>query len=275
MRNITILTLALFLCEGLLAQNTLTVKCFTDNRLYNAIYLNGEIAEYGVCDTGFYVGVFDYETCEIWKTNFNNNNPAHDFANYNNNNEVCRMRSEGFFLFRYDQASELNGMLNMIQQIPEGNPLVIYTPIMYDPVTVASTSPALMTELETRWGAGTMADPEIKILYGNQGNVASYGNMTRLPGSDSVVYSAPVCSSLGMNEAGINNFILIKVSEQNWQVAGVEILNDVELFSLNGQRFIPEITGNEIHLGKTPAAGIYLVRGNSEKGRWQGRIIVY
>lgn len=274
MRNFTFLLLGFLLSGNLLAQNTLTVKCFTDNRPYNSIELNGQVVEYGICDTGFYVGVFDYETCTIWTTNFNNNNPAHDFGNYNNNNSNCRLRSEGFFLFRYDQASELNGMLNMLQQIPDGNPVVIYTPMLYDPAMVASTSPALMAELETRWGAAIISDPEIKILFGNQGNAASFVSTTREPGSDSVVFSTPVCSSLGMDQGVLNDINVVQLSQGEWQIVGLETIQHVELYSVSGQKLLPKVNGNILSLSQKLSAGMYLLRGNSEKGFWQEKIVI-
>lgn len=276
MKIVTLSLFTAFCTFTSLAQNTtLTVKCYESNSVFNGIMLNNQYAEYGFADTGFYVGVLDYTTCELWKTNYNNSNPAHDFGNYNNDGGSGRMRSEGFFIFQYGDANQLNGMLNMLQQIPENNQLIIYTPAFYDPALVAATSPALLTELENRWGASALADPQIKVLFGKQGDAASYVSAVPAAGADSVLFSAPVCSALGLNEAALQDVRLVQLNKTTWEVSGLEKVSEVELYGMNGQRSEISVNGNTLTLSEELSNGIYILRGNSEKGIWQGRLFVH
>lgn len=272
----TLTFLAIFCAFGSFAQEkTLTVKCFQSNSIYNGILIDQEYAEYGFADTGFYVGILDYESCELWKTNYNNSDPSHDFGNYNNDGGAGRMRSEGYFIFQYNDAAQLNGMLNMLQQIPQNNQLFIYTPVIYDPTLVAATSPALMTELENRWGTSVVNDPQIKVLFGKQGNAASYVNAVPAVGSDSVLFSTPVCSGLGLNEMTLLDVNVVQVNETTWKISGLETLSEVELLNMNGQQSAISVTGNILSLKEELSNGIYLLRGNSEKGIWRGRLFVH
>lgn len=276
MKTVTLsLFVALSSCVSFAQERTLTVKCFQSDTPYNGFLLDDSYYEYGFIDTGFYVGVLDYATCEVWKTNYNNSDPAHDFGNFNNDGGSGRMRAEGYFIFQYNDPNQLSGMLNMLQQLPENNQVFIYTPVHYDPATVASTSPALMTELENRWGTSVVNDPQIKVLFGKQGDATSYVSAVPENGADSIVFSTPVCSGLGMNETALQNVSIVQLNKTTWQVNGLELISEVELYEMNGQHSKISVNGNILTLSKELSNGIYILRGNSEKGNWQGRLFIH
>lgn len=90
--------------------------------------LNGQDVEYGLCTTtpSFHVGVIDASTLEPWGTSFNGINTDHEFGNANNGSS-CRNRMENYFIFRQNTTAQLQAFKNMIDQIPDGNFVVVYT----------------------------------------------------------------------------------------------------------------------------------------------------
>ncbi|MFA5574537.1 MAG: C25 family cysteine peptidase [Brumimicrobium sp.] len=90
--------------------------------------VNGIDAEYGMCSTApsIHVGVVDPSTMEPWGTAYQGQNPDHNFGNANNES-ACRTRVEHFFIFRQNSTAQLQAFANMIDAVPDGHILVIYT----------------------------------------------------------------------------------------------------------------------------------------------------
>jgi len=98
---------------------------------YNAYYLDGQQLEYGICTTtpSLHVVVMDPCTFEPWGTRYGSENPTHNFGNANDNGS-CRSRVENYFIFRQNSASQLASFQDMVlNQVPDGHYLLIYTPI--------------------------------------------------------------------------------------------------------------------------------------------------
>ncbi len=105
----------------------LTCDVFNDIRYENAFYLNGTLQDYSVCSwtPPIHVAVIDPVTLESWGTNYNGANPTHDFGSDN-----CRTRVEKFFIFYQNNLTSLQNFQNMVLNgVPDGHYLLIYTPI--------------------------------------------------------------------------------------------------------------------------------------------------
>lgn len=75
--------------------------------------------------TALHVAVFDPITLEPWGTQWNGTNPENDFGNLNNGTS-CRNRVEYFFIFQ-NNATQLAGMQNMLNTIPDGHYMFVFT----------------------------------------------------------------------------------------------------------------------------------------------------
>ncbi|MCO5258656.1 MAG: C25 family cysteine peptidase [Crocinitomicaceae bacterium] len=105
----------------------ISADVFNDIRYENAYYINGTLQDYAVCSwtPPLHVAVVDPFTFETWGTNYNGENPTHDFGNH-----LCRSRVEKYFVFFQDNLADLQAFQNMVlNEVPDGHYLLIYTPI--------------------------------------------------------------------------------------------------------------------------------------------------
>lgn len=93
-------------------------------------FIDGFEQEYGFCslNPSLHVAVIDPVTLAPWLTRFPTTpaSMSHFFGNANDNGS-CRQRSEKYFIFRQDNAQQLTNFQNMIQAIPDGHYVLIYT----------------------------------------------------------------------------------------------------------------------------------------------------
>jgi hypothetical protein len=176
------------------------VKCYPSSLdLYNGVYLDGEVIEYAcVADPAFYVTVYDPAACDFWGTNYMGANPDHDFSNY----ETGRPRVEKYFVFRYANADELNGMNEMLQQIPDGYPYAIYTPGGYSYTQVHSVSPVLAETLADYWVLAGFEN--MMVLYDVKGDPAARTSTDNLNAPDPtphIHFTAEISCQLGVEES--------------------------------------------------------------------------
>ena len=87
-----------------------------------------DVMDYAGCGItpALMVAVIDSATLEPWESNYNGENPDYDFDNLIN----CansRGRAERYFIFRQNDQAELEGFVNMMNQVPDGNHVLIYT----------------------------------------------------------------------------------------------------------------------------------------------------
>ena len=121
--------------------HTVTIDAFdTYNSyysLFNAWLIDGSIQEYATCGTTpyVYVGVINPSTLIPWSTycptgTAVNNNQLMNFGNQNNNCG-CRNRTEKYFMFKQNDATQMAALKSMLETgIPDGHYVVVYTPFL-------------------------------------------------------------------------------------------------------------------------------------------------
>lgn len=119
---------------------------------YNAsmTMLNGQIVEYGLCGLtpSFNVSVLDQTTLEAWGTYWNGQNANHQFGNAPN----CVSRVMKFFIFRQNTTQMLTDFQNMLNQVPDGDYVIMYSAVRID-TTLWSTTPTSIFQTFTDIGA--------------------------------------------------------------------------------------------------------------------------
>ncbi len=95
----------------------------------NNIVLNTNEIEYGACGTtpSIHLAVFDPITFEAWGTNYNGENPDHEFGNANVNS--CRARVEYYFIYRQNNPAQMQALADLLlsETIPDDHYVVLYT----------------------------------------------------------------------------------------------------------------------------------------------------
>ncbi len=96
----------------------------------NEILLNTNVVEYGAClgTPSLHLAVIDPVSFQPWGTNYNGQNPDHDFGNANANG-ACRARVENFFIFRQTIPEQMQALADLLEsdEIPDGHYVVLYT----------------------------------------------------------------------------------------------------------------------------------------------------
>ena len=248
------------------AQSTLAVNCYDSDTPFNSVSINDEIVEYGTVSStpGFYVVVIDQTTCSSWGTNYNGANPTHSFGNYNETNG--RPRVENYFYFQYNDSLQLAGMTNMLQQIPAGHAIVIYTPISYDYNLINTTNANLIQALASRWDPTVIEGNDIMILFGIQNDPLSYVDETTLTGGQ-LSYSTTICNSLSLNEEAANEELFIGKLDHTFTLNPSLNATALEVLDATGRTIPVLFNENELLFPSNTANGIYVIRVNS-KGKW-------
>lgn len=243
-------------------QSTLSVNCYDSETPYNSFSIDNNIVEYNLCglQPSFYVAVIDPSNCTAWGTNYNGANPAHSFGNLNEGS--CRSRVEYFFVFDAASSQQLTGMTNMLQNIPAGHSVIIYTPLSYDYTAVNSVSPALIQELESRWDPAVIQGSDIMILYGEQGNVASYVEETTI-NAGQVSFSTTICNSLSVNTEIIESKLIVKQDGITFSLNPDLKIEDLQILDAAGKQVAFVRTENTVQLQQGTSAGIYVFQAAS------------
>lgn len=267
MRNTLTRNFFSFLAACLLAgssfgQTELTVKCYETESIYNSYSLNGETTEYSICSLApaFYVAVIDQSNCTPWGTNYQGANPAHSFGNINEGD--CRPRVEYFFVFEQQDSLQLDGMLNMLQQIPAGHSLIVYTPVSYDFASVNAVNSNLTDELITRWDPNVIQGNQIMVLYGEQGNTASYITETGVNQDGYIEFSRTICNTMGVKDEAITENVLVSAS-LNKLVFNSELkMENIRVFDAMGKEIAFTQDGSVLSFNQSVQAGAYIIRMN-------------
>lgn len=278
--NLRALALSVF---GLLtfttySQNQLRVNCYEDisQGTWNMVYLDSEIVEYACLpEPAFLVTVIDPATCSAWGTNYNGMNPDHVFGNYDG--PYVRMRPEYYFAFRYAESSELDGMNNMLQQIPDGHYFVIYTPWMYDYALVSSNSPALAQTLANNWPADVQGD-DILVLFGQKGNPASYVMQTDQNGTGDhgphISFETTISCTLGLDEQAAPDVAVQYAGNGQWEITASGKIADLQLTNIAGQQIAAVREANTLICANAISTGIYIVSGTLNGKSWSKKVAV-
>lgn len=222
----------------------------SDAELYATEYrLDAEVQDYAGCQyiPAFHVAVIDSLTLQSWGKYWVDNsvsppvtyNPTHNFGNANNGS-LCRDQMEKYFIFRTNNAAQLSGMKNMLQnEIPNGNYILIYTWIRGNFQSLADTS--LLSVLEGLGADSVRFLPNQKawIFFAKKGDpstaqeVISPGN-----GSSEITFSHPLTSN--WNTGTISSSLIGPASSWNslhWYQKSIETpSNDSVWVRLLGQR---------------------------------------
>lgn len=255
------------------AQSTLAVNCYDTDTPFNSVSLDENIVEYGLVtpEPGFYVAVFDQSSCTAWGTNYNGANPDHSFGNYNEANG--RSRVEYYFYFKYSDSVQLAGMLNMLQQIPTGHVIVIYTPISYDYAAVNAVNSNLTLELKNRWTPNIIEGNQVMILYGEQGLPNSYVEETTLS-AQQVSFSTTICDALGIDESLISAKLFVAKTGRTFELNPELDVQELGVFDAMGKQIPFTQNGNKLQFGQELSDGIYLFRGRAGGKMFQSKQLI-
>lgn len=104
--------------------------------------IDNQLLDYSLCGNtpALHVAVFDPVTLEPWGTyncatpsstcNCVQTNDNHQFGNENNGCvNSCRKRIEKYFIFRQNNPTQMQAMQNMLNQVPDGHYVLIYTAV--------------------------------------------------------------------------------------------------------------------------------------------------
>ncbi len=96
----------------------------------NNILLNTSEVEYGACfsNRSIHLAIFDPVSFEAWGTNYNGQNPDHNFGNHNETGN-CRPRVEYYFIYRQENPQQMQALADLLlsETIPDGHYVVLYT----------------------------------------------------------------------------------------------------------------------------------------------------
>ncbi len=249
----------LFACSSFLtlAQAELSVNCYANYGTFNSISLDNQIVEYGCCEfePAFYVAVFDNNGCMPMKTNFNGSQPENAFNNLNDNGS-CRPREEAYFIFQLSDSIQLEGMNNLINQLPVNYSIAIYTPGEYHGSAIQNTS--LKNTLSNFWSPNQINGDSILVLFGTIGQPTTFTATTEQLSIDQVSFTTTICQPLGLSET-TNRYDILETASSIELVTNQEIVS-IELLQLNGQVLSTSKNSKKISLNAAIAAGVYLLK---------------
>lgn len=245
------------------AQSELAVNCYNSDTPFNSFAIDNNVIEYALCGVqpSFYVAVIDPSNCSAWGTNYNGANPTHAFGNLNEG--ACRQRVEYYFVFDAADSIQLAGMLNMLQQIPTGHSVIIYTPISYSYSAVNAVNSNLIQELENRWNPSVIQGNEIMILYGQEGNTSSFVEETT-QNIGQVSFSTTICnSSLSVNKEAMEDKLFVKQDGNTFTLNPDLGIEDIQILDAMGKVVSFVKTENTIQLQTGISAGVYLFQATA------------
>jgi hypothetical protein len=275
MNHLTICFSTLFLLSSAsFGQSDLAVNCYNSDTPNNSFSINDTIVEYNVCGVqpAFYVAVIDPSNCAAWGTNYNGANPTHSFDNMNEGN--CRTRVEYYFVFNADDSIQLAGMRSMLQQIPSGHSLIIYTPISYNYSAVNAVNSNLTAELEAKWNPGVIQGNDIMILYGTVGDANSFMEETTQNGGQ-VSFSKTICnSSLSVNQKVIDDKLVFIQDGTSFTLNSNLRIDDLQILDAMGKAVAFVKTENTIQLPTGISSGIYVFQVTSAGKTYRSKQLI-
>ena len=195
----------------------------------NAWYLNSIQQDYNICTTTpkFHVAVIDKATLEPWGTRYINangsiQNPDYNFGN-NNDNGGCEDRVMKYFTFNQTNTTDLNSFRNFIEnEIPDGNYILIYTP------------------MTTRYDLWDALSPDLYTTF------ASIG-------SDSIVPGRANRPFIFLTRKGDSNFVVEIFSQNNEDIYLDTLITGAEVVGFESSPVIgPVQQWNSIHWKQNP-----------------------
>lgn len=271
---VTYFTALLLTSSSAFGQSELVVNCYNSNSLYNLYSIDGEVIEYANYgnELAFYVAVIDPSTCTAWGTNYNGENSDHSFGNFNENG-AYRPRVEYFFAFSMYDSLQLEGMKNMLQTIPAGHSIIIYTPVSYSYADVNEVNPNLIQELENRWAPSIIQGNDIMVLYGEQANTASFVEETT-QNAGQISFSTTICNSLSVNTEVIETKLVLKQDGTTFFLNPDLKIENLQLLDAAGKQVSFVRTENSIQLQAGTSAGIYIFQGTASGKNYRSKQMI-
>jgi hypothetical protein len=244
-------------------QSELKVDCYNTSSIYNMYSIDDQTIEYSTLgnELAFYVAVIDPSTCTAWGTNYNGANPTHSFGNLNENGEF-RQRVEYYFAFRMDDSLQLEGMKNMLQSIPAGHSIVVYTPISYDYNAVYTVNSNLIAELVSKWNPGVIQGNNIMILYGVMGTSNSFVQDTT-QNAGQVSFSTTICNPLAVSSEVKDEKLFEGHSGTAFTLNAALAIDELEITDAMGKKVSFVRTENTIQLPAGISSGVYVFQATS------------
>jgi hypothetical protein len=244
-------------------QSELKVDCYNTSSIYNMYSIDDQTIEYSTLgnELAFYVAVIDPSTCTAWGTNYNGANPTHSFGNLNENGEF-RQRVEYYFAFRMDDSLQLEGMKNMLQSIPAGHSIVVYTPISYDYNAVYTVNSNLIAELVSKWNPGVIQGNNIMILYGVMGTSNSFVQDTT-QNAGQVSFSTTICNPLEVSNEVKDEKLFEGHSGTAFTLNAALAIDELEITDAMGKKVSFVRTENTIQLPVGISSGVYVFQATS------------
>jgi hypothetical protein len=244
-------------------QSELKVDCYNTSSIYNMYSIDDQTIEYSTLgnELAFYVAVIDPSTCTAWGTNYNGANPTHSFGNLNENGEF-RQRVEYYFAFRMDDSLQLEGMKNMLQSIPAGHSIVVYTPISYDYNAVYTVNSNLIAELVSKWNPGVIQGNNIMILYGVMGTSNSFVQDTT-QNAGQVSFSTTICNPLAVSSEVKDEKLFEGHSGTAFTLNAALAIDELEITDAMGKKVSFVRTENTIQLPVGISSGVYVFQATS------------
>jgi hypothetical protein len=132
-------------------QLTCSVKATTSipGIYFNEYTIDGIQKEYGICQytPSFYVAVIDPINLTPWGTRYGTANPTNNFGNANDNG-ACRNRVENYFIFRQNDPNQMTNFQNMMNAVPNGHYILVYSPMTTLFNQLAVNSPQLFNTFQ-------------------------------------------------------------------------------------------------------------------------------
>ncbi|MDF3025730.1 MAG: hypothetical protein K0S23_37 [Fluviicola sp.] len=245
-------------------QSELKVDCYNSHSVYNMYSIDNQVVEYSTLgsDLAFYVAVIDPSTCTAWGTNYNGANPSHSFGNFNESGEF-RQRVEYYFVFKMDDSLQLQGMKNMLQSIPSGHSVIIYTPVSYNYSAVNAVNSNLTAELEAKWNPGVIQGNDIMILYGVVGNTSSFVEETT-QNNGQITFITEICnSSLSINTEVIEDKLFVKQDGMTFTLNPDLAIDELQILDAMGKTVAFVKSENTIQLQSGISAGVYMFQATA------------
>lgn len=262
------------LTSAFYAQSELAVNCYDSGTPFNSVSIDNEIVEYSVCglQQSFYVAVIDPATCTAWGTNYNGANPTHAFGNLNEGS--CRQRVEYYFIFDANSASQLDGMRNMLETIPAGHSIIIYTPVSYDYTVVNTSNPSLVQALESRWDPAVIQGNQIMVLYGVAGDPNSFVEETT-QNQGQISFSTAICTgSLSVMEQQVEEKLVLQQNGHSFMLNPDLQILELQVLDASGKQVSFTRTENTIQLPEGTGAGVYLFQANGSGKYYRSKQLV-
>ena len=190
----------------------------------NAWFLNSSMQDYNICSLTpkFHVAVVDKSSLESWGTRFVNasgsvSNPNNNFGN-NNDNGGCENRVMKYFTFNQDNQTEIDAFQNFVEnEIPNGNYILIYTP------------------MTTRYDLWDAISPDLYTTFSNLG-------------SDSIVPGRANRPFIFLTRKGDPNFVVELFSQNNEDIYLDTLITGSEIIGYESSPVIgPVNKWNAVH----------------------------